>query len=843
MEITLNNFKCWKKIKLQFKSNCITLIKGDSGIGKTTILQAIAWCLYGNIKKVAPFEKKNLKTKVKIIFKEYNQMTITRKKNPNILNLIIGENSYDDKEAQELINEKFGNYDVWLCSCFISQGSKNSFLTSPANGKLELLNSICFGQKDPSEIIDKIKNKTKSITEEYNQKKLIYQNELNKFNEEFENVKKFSEEDNPEEIIDEIEKLKLSISKDENLMERRKALIDQKKQMENKLIKLEKDLKNLDKPELELEVINELYDKKIKYEELEIKLRNARRGLLEEPSKNFLEYFSTNFDEKKKETIRILDEIKYQEKISKEVKINYNLTSIEKKIKELEIIINSNEENKLISKQNELLNQIDNLKKDFKLLSNFSSPKKPENPESEIKEINHKIKQLDLDQDDLKNKINELKFEIKYLEQKQDVLNCPKCDAELIFSKDHLICFDIEKPKEIESDNLIDCRKKLKEFERKLSIIQEQYDEELLLIKKLNQTYQKDLEKYNSDQIKFERNKVKLEENEKKRNELESLLIKDLSTNLNITVYSEKEIDQFKIKLDRLKSIKIIEEPEYQLEDFDTYLDYLKSKEETEKITKEINDLGKIPEERSNYYYELKKEYLSYQKNSEKIINSIELLKEEIKEIIIIDDLTENIKNNKEKLEKLEKRIKLHNRCIKMNEEEKKINQKYSKLLVLKNEYLNTLELKRHSIDLECKILQDTVDEINQVIENTCSSLFNDTILINLELFKTVKSTKETKPEINFQISFKGGSFDNINQLSGGESDRCSLALTLALNRLSSCPLLMLDESLSSVNHEMKDSSLKTIRKTINGIVLVVMHDSTEGIYDDVIDISEYSKD
>ena len=143
-------------------------------------------------------------------------------------------------------------------------------------------------------------------------------------------------------------------------------------------------------------------------------------------------------------------------------------------------------------------------------------------------------------------------------------------------------------------------------------------------------------------------------------------------------------------------------------------------------------------------------------------------------------------------------------------------------------------------METECRILQQVVDSINASIESVCSTLFDRDINITLNLFKTLKTTKNVKPVANFSISYQGGVFDNINQMSGGEGDRASLALTLALSRLSSCPILMLDESLASLDINMKEAAIRTIRENTNNTVLVIMHDGVEGIFDHIIDCSEF---
>ena len=147
--------------------------------------------------------------------------------------------------------------------------------------------------------------------------------------------------------------------------------------------------------------------------------------------------------------------------------------------------------------------------------------------------------------------------------------------------------------------------------------------------------------------------------------------------------------------------------------------------------------------------------------------------------------------------------------------------------------------LRQHATETECAILQQITDQLNDSIQSICSSLFDRDISIILSLYKTLKSTKHMKPLVNFNIGYQGGQFDNINQISGGEGDRISLALTLALNRLSMSPLIMLDESLASLDLTMKELAIRTIREHTNNTVLIIMHDGIEGIFDNVVNIDD----
>ncbi len=130
LNISFKQFRCWEKLFLEIPLGYITLIKGNSGSGKTTILHGIIWCLYGNIRLVTPNHIENsskIRTQVTIsmpyIFNGINGiLNINRLKNPNQLILDHNNTFYEDKVAQSIINNLFGPYDVWISSCYIGQG-------------------------------------------------------------------------------------------------------------------------------------------------------------------------------------------------------------------------------------------------------------------------------------------------------------------------------------------------------------------------------------------------------------------------------------------------------------------------------------------------------------------------------------------------------------------------------------------------------------------------------------------------------------------------------------------------------------------------------------------------
>lgn len=146
--------------------------------------------------------------------------------------------------------------------------------------------------------------------------------------------------------------------------------------------------------------------------------------------------------------------------------------------------------------------------------------------------------------------------------------------------------------------------------------------------------------------------------------------------------------------------------------------------------------------------------------------------------------------------------------------------------------------LKTTASEVECHALQATVDSINQVINEIAAFLFDDPITIRLSLFKPLKTKEKVKPVVNLAILYRGGEYDNVNQLSGGEADRISLILTLALSRLCNFPLLLFDESLSSLDSNLKEAAVRAIRSTTRKSVVCINHEGVEGLYDHQIDLS-----
>ncbi len=156
IELKLKNFKCFENKTFYFKDEMV-LISAPSGSGKTSILSAIKFALWGSGKTLTKGEIMHGKNSCSVTL-TYNDITIQRTKRPNRLVYTKQNEIYEDNEAQIYINEYFGNQ------------PHNNFLESSSLDKTEYLEKMAFGKS--TEIIELMKENTKenirSINDETN---------------------------------------------------------------------------------------------------------------------------------------------------------------------------------------------------------------------------------------------------------------------------------------------------------------------------------------------------------------------------------------------------------------------------------------------------------------------------------------------------------------------------------------------------------------------------------------------------------------------------------------------------------------------------------------------------
>ena len=156
MKLKLINFKCWQNKELDLGDDGVTLISGKSGIGKSSILEALYFVLYGIGTKLPTFGVTSCKVEL-----EDDTLNIIRTRRPNIL---VVDDKYEDDVGQEIINKKYG--DMFEMTGYMRQNSYKTFILLSPLEKLAFIERFALKDID----ITKIKDKTKELIKERNEK-------------------------------------------------------------------------------------------------------------------------------------------------------------------------------------------------------------------------------------------------------------------------------------------------------------------------------------------------------------------------------------------------------------------------------------------------------------------------------------------------------------------------------------------------------------------------------------------------------------------------------------------------------------------------------------------------
>jgi DNA repair exonuclease SbcCD ATPase subunit len=801
MKIVLKNFKCHENKTFIFDDQSFILILGNSGQGKSTLLNAILFVLYGSRNKIQTFGKKSSSVEM-----EYKNIKIFRTKTPNKLIVYYNNSQFEDDIGQNIINNIFGtNFDV---VSYIQQTVINSFILKNPIDKLEFLEKVAFKDIDLSLLKDRCKNEISQRKDELN--KTLY--ELDITNKIFNDITEPTEVKFPLKGKKEISKL----IKDEEIRYKNCEIRIKKSRIE--INKLQKELNDLLVLQTLLDSRNDNIDSLIqKLEELSLEEKNIdykgdkslndlKKRLEKLLSQKELILLKKKFDEDTKKLKDMEeDEIKkYKkdlEKIQKNLWTEYSKEEAESTIQNLKECLSDAKEISKLKKQIskckiteiELDTNQNLLQTKKQLLNNYNTLiYKCPSCNNKLKIIDNKLSNItddDLNKDNLKENIDDIKTLIK--------------DLEITIK---------------EEENQLTNKKY---NENILNEILLQYEEELdenSLEDDLN-----NIRKYYNIQINYE-GKIK---------EIENILSEGIFSS-SYTIF-KKEIDKIFKKIQQLeeksgKGEEILCEEELR----NAISIEQNNKDNLEKILKNKNKMEDEKQKFENQIEDKRKAYLETYEKIRKVDDIKKIIKENEN---IIKENEKNKEIHSENLKEVEKYNKYIEDKNKYLEYKKKISNLEEKEKEDRKKYISSQILKEKILEAESIAIYNMVETINIHAQNYLEYFFPDNpIIVKLLCFKETKKN-DNKPQINIEIDYKGNECD-LGSLSGGELQRVVLAFTLALSEIFNSPLLMLDESTSNLDQELTNLVFDVIKEHFKDkLVLIVAHQIVVGLFDKIINI------
>ena len=904
MRVEIKAFKSHLDSVYEFQENSLTLVKGQSGCGKSTLLQAIFWALYGNMRGIYNNARISKALSVTLYLpgiticrkKNPELLSVTVYENSE------SNKIYEDEVAQSIIDGKYGNRELWKACSYIEQKGKCSLLSGSASERMDLLNALSFTGENPKDFINKINERLKDVTNEFTISQASFTTEVNLYSQglTLKPVTVTLSSNDINMLEEEIKMIESSLS-DLHLQVMEQERLQGSKNYLMSLINKLKCSFPPPSPSHPLNVINipnELYIvtpapiiNNIPL--IDVNVYQHRKKLLTADitaqaslisQKNLFTQHLQKIDSQITSLISFINSntltssnfgLLYDQFINGTLGISYEKLQEEAwKLSKLEAEREKNfqdckslgiEYDEIIIKNNlqklqDSLNHIVHLEK---YLPNYQKLQTLEKSLFDFKASKSTVLNSLSNSLALEEQINGLEgesrgkvVEISELKKGLEMLTCPNCTVPLRYvggklnlGDRHPVSHDQIKSVEKEYLNInskIEVLRNIMTLENNIKLLSKSIE---VPISELQNFLQNNL---SSQKIKLQNLITKLAS------------IKFISPSSHVSVNSENLTNLYNYltllnnKADIENKIGRLEIPEVEnkireLEELENgYVmeqeriknnQILVSKhQETEnKRMKELNRLETLKRNEEQRYCKEKEmeERVNHERSrleKEIAIKEQELLQIESQLKPVREEYL-NLQNLcKVKKERYEAAL-YGAECVKRGKE---LEAKREKLIELQNDMIALQNLKTKAVEIECKQLEDTVNNINSFLETTLPIFFPDPIEVKLLLYKEIKAKKGNyKPGLNLEISYKGMMYDNINSLSGGEESRVNLAMLLALGMCNNSPLLMLDECVSSLDANLKESCLEAIKLIPNKTIICVDHDEVlNGFYDQIIDMS-----
>lgn len=832
LRLSLVNFRCWTDDTFEFPFVPITLLKGETEIGKTTIFEAILWTLYGKL-KVAPIGYPKIRTISKLLIRQRllsplentNELInvrvlMERKTNPKEFMLTYESEKcnmlFRNDEAESVVHLLYGKKEVWKFLCYSPQERDNegNFFTASNNTKFDYLCAVAFSYQTllPTEAMHTLSNEINKENANINLlDKQITNSEkrLDKF--------KYTDKHKLYIIPNKRKTTRNDIRDLECIEEEIIRSLENNKINEQRKLKLEEKLSKLICPtmclpsilkigttEAELSNILTLLDRHNSYVRNYDHHRYQHLSSIIPPT--YIDYYNlVEFENSYNEGLLIC----------KRYSIAYDTEIIEERKKTLFLALtnsianenNLREINKLTAEKEQISHQLSRLTLKLPL----PVDKKP-------------ILIDDTKVAEIQNDIIKLEERLKIAE---NVIVCPNCKTNLHYSGSTWMCDNISCDDIVNELNIL--YSSLRSEKQRRQVILKEYEDSVLhhnYLVKENNTYS----------------------NNKQRYDCLTAQVDSIVRRLGDIIYvnTGEDIGSMRKEHSELSRVKVVELPNYKSDEVKQYVSLSKIHHKLEDVISKlksyeiISDFTTIDYSEVHSYFIHIKQLNQYQSNRDDIIAEIK----SIPQCVQVADINEI----RDKLDELRYSLQISpiiDNYITEKEEYHALFQERKESLKL---HTILLSIRNKAQKAEKVKLDEIICLLNENLNTLLPILFKTGMQISISLEKQMLDGRKRRC-VDAKLIIDGDKRILYSQLSEGAKCRLKLAFIVSLQSLCKFPFIIFDEILSSLDVDTRLNCLTIIKDflynkksgILNKSVIVTCHDITDGFYNNIINLGNFA--